>query len=521
MSIAASHDPSSRDLRHHGLEPKLLEHLIRHHERDVVPRLRRLWEYYRNPIAAPDAESRPAARLAQSRGLPPRLANPQLSRWLVAGPDREVVIENDIAWRIQTIVDFMFGRPFTLQSCAADPDQATAIERLLVEIFEVNGGIAFFQDMALLGSIYGHVDVLVRIADAPANPHSVRATPDKGGHGEASGPAPTGRGSRPASRGANRLVLDLIEAPRGFPLLDPHDYRRLDAYVLHHRLTLNRIEPESLLRRVGRRMIPGTFERQAPAQARVQRTQVWTRDRVVTFEGMPDQWRCVDEGANRLGRMPVVHIQNLPQPFHYEGIGDVEPLIPLQDELNIRLSDRANRVTFQSFKMYLGKGIDQFTQRPIGPGQMWATDNPDASIEEFGGDAQSPSEEAHINEIREAMDKTSGVTPLAAGVLRNKVGHLTSENALRIVLMGLLAKTDRKRVAYGAGIERLCELVLHAADLLGILPNAPEDRRIRLDWPSPLPESQSQRLRDAKLKLELGVPSRQVLTELGYGDCMS
>jgi hypothetical protein len=104
-------------------------------------------------------------------------------------------------------------------------------------------------------------------------------------------------------------------------------------------------------------------------------------------------------------------------------------------------------------------------------------------------------------------------------VLRNKVGHLTSENALRIVLMGLLAKTERKRVAYGAGIERMCELILHAADVLGVLPNGPEDRQVRLEWPSALPESQSQRLRDARLKLDLGVPARQVLTELGYGDC--
>ncbi len=67
--------------------------------------------------------------------------------------------------------------------------------------------------------------------------------------------------------------------------------------------------------------------------------------------------------------------------------------------------------------MYLGKGIDGFTDRPVGPGQMWSTDNPDAAIHEFGGDADTPSEDHHIREIREAMDKTSGVSPLAAGVV--------------------------------------------------------------------------------------------------------
>jgi hypothetical protein len=59
----------------------------------------------------------------------------------------------------------------------------------------------------------------------------------------------------------------------------------------------------------------------------------------------------VADGELPWGFLPVVHIQNLAQPYYYEGLSDVEPLIPLQDELNTRLSDRASRITFQSFKM--------------------------------------------------------------------------------------------------------------------------------------------------------------------------
>ena len=124
------------------------------------------------------------------------------------------------------------------------------------------------------------------------------------------------------------------------------------------------------------------------------------------------------ETINRLGRVPVVHVQNLSQPLAYAGLSDVEPLIPLQDELNTRLSDRANRVTMQSFRMWLAKGIENFQDQPVGPGQMWSTDNLDASIEAFGGDAHSPSERQHIEELREALDKASGVTPAAAGHIR-------------------------------------------------------------------------------------------------------
>src|SRR5262245_65053339 len=125
--------------------------------------------------------------------------------------------------------------------------------------------------------------------------------------------------------------------------------------------------------------------------------------------------------------------------------------------------------------MWLGKGIDGFLDRPIGPGQMWLTDNPDASIESFGGDADSPSERQHIEELREALDKASGVTPAAAGHIKARVGNLTSENALRISLMGTLAKIKRKRVTYGQGIQQLCELVLHALHVHGVHRTEPQD----------------------------------------------
>ena len=196
----------------------------------------------------------------------------------------------------------------------------------------------------------------------------------------------------------------------------------------------------------------------------------------------------------------------------------MEPLIPLQDELNTRISDRANRVTMQSFQMWLGKGIDGFNEHPVGPGQMWVTDNLDASIESFGGDADSPSERAHLEELREAIDKASGVTPAAAGHIKARVGNLTSENALRISLMGTIAKIKRKRITYGAGIEALCGLVLHALDVYGLYRTKLSDREVRVVWSDPLPVDETRRISDAIAKAQLGVPLSALRAELGYAD---
>ena len=168
--------------------------------------------------------------------------------------------------------------------------------------------------------------------------------------------------------------------------------------------------------------------------------------------------------------------------------------------------------------MYLAKGIDGFRGTSVSPGMVWSTDNPDASITSFGGDASSPSEDAHIGEIREAMDKISGVPPVAGGVVRAKLGNLSSANALRVTLMGLIAKTMRKRVTYGRGIEQASTLVLDYLNAAGVLRTDPGERGVRVVWgPMPVVDEESV-IAAGRAKLELGVDEQRVLDELGYSE---
>ena len=471
-----SHPPAEHQEHAHRISQQIDEH-----RRLTIPRLHRLWEYYRN---AP----RPGAGLAQAQGLPQRLQP-------TAGIHREIVIENDISWRVMVLVDYMFGKPIAIRSLAGDCDRARTITRFLAEVFRANTGVTLLQDLALLGSVYGHADLLVRVK--------------RGASLNLADPADA----------ADRFVIELVDGRRGIPVIGSDDYRRLDGYITYVPHRADGTHKPGLLRRVKSQLSRSPHGLSDPAIQH--HVQAWTASDITNYRIVDagGKLQRLDTQRNRLGRVPVVHIQNIPQPLVYGGMSEVEALIPLQDELNTRLSDRANRITLQAFKMYLGRGIEQFTERPICPGQMWHTDNPDASIQEFGGDAHSPSEDAHIQEIRDAMDKSSGVSPIAAGVLRGKVGNLTSQNAIRLVLMGLLARIERKRVTYGGGIERLCELLLHAADVYGVFPNRPDERRVKIDWPDPIPENQAEQLDLARKKLDLGVPREAVFNELGYGDC--
>jgi len=463
-----------------SLSAEALELLLADHEREVVPRLAWLWGYYRNQPTQPGGQS------PQAQGLPARLrgvADPWSDDRLADSGSSGVVIENDIAWRIQAMIDFMLPEPLVLLSRAGEAEQRRRVESALEAVWAGSGGLGLLHDALLFGHVAGHVDLLLRCdvdrltSIAPDLASLVSLPPDVL---------------------SEAIRVEAVDPARGVPVVDPGDYRRLDAYAIDFARRTSRVEGGGSGFRLAAERVTEVF------------SGAW---RQLYLDG-----ELVDEGPNRAspGRVPVVHIQNLSQPLSYTGVGEGEPLIGSQHELNTRLSDRAARVTMQSFKMYLAKGLEGFDQVRIGPGRILSTDNPEAQVEAFGGDADSPSETRHIEDVREGLDKASGVPPVAAGVVRAKIGNLSSGNALRVTLLGLLGKTRRKRVGYGAGIAQMSALILEALDRAGTLASEPRDRGVVVNWPDAVGLDGGEGLVDARRKAELGIDRERVLAELGY-----
>lgn len=489
-----------------GISSYYIEWLIDERSGEIQRHFGRFWEYYANTIADEGIEAIKSERgrsyvQAQEYGLPARITGIMNcgQRGVFGGRNakeiqrKEVVIENDIAWRVNAAVDFLFGKPISFISRSPERQRRAEIESILKAVFAANGDIGFFQNMAVLGGVYGFVDCLVRPGEEVLEQlQGYRETVS----------------FEEVVRLAGAIGLELIEAPRALAILDEDDYKKIRYYVQHFYQKKNTISGGSgFLSRLFGGGERGGDVRETAAITEIISDGAWQR-----YENK----ELIAEGKNQWGFVPVVHIQNLAQPYYYEGQSDVEVLIPLQDELNTRLSDRASRITFQSFKMYLGKGIDDFVDRPVAPGTMWQTSNLDASIEEFGGDSSVPSEEMHIAEIREAMDKISSVTPLVAGVIKDKLGNLTSAVALKLTLMGMLSKTDRKRFTYGQGITKICRMVLEILDKANIYKSSEKERDVDIVFQSPLPENLLEKLQEAQIKKELGVPTGQLLRELGY-----
>jgi hypothetical protein len=59
-------------------------------------------------------------------------------------------------------------------------------------------------------------------------------------------------------------------------------------------------------------------------------------------------------------------------------------------------------------------------------------------------------------------------------------------------------------------------MVLGMLDTAGIYKTGEADRDVEIIFPSPLPENTMEKLKEAQIKKDLGVPTEQVLRELGY-----
>ncbi|MFI4910035.1 MAG: phage portal protein [Sedimentisphaeraceae bacterium JB056] len=482
------------------LEEDFVKWLVEDHYSVINEKYSKFWDYYQNtslpvsraglPIGKVNDFSRDYVQ-AQEIGLPARITGfNRLSNLSTAGKNvqrKEIVIENDIAWRINAMVDYLFGKGLTISSKAPDGKRKEKIDAIIKKVFDSAGGIEFFQNMSVLGSIYGFVDCIIRTDTLFDHSNSVRDFED-------------------VLNAAAKIEIDLLEATHCLPVLNETNYKKIDYYIQHFPQERNLVSDKNsfLSRIIGS---SGSSKRQLSYVTEI----ISDSSRQLYRDG-----RLVEQTQNLLGVIPVVHIQNIAQPCCYEGLSDVEPLMPLQDELNTRLSDRANRITMQSFKMYLAKGIEASGEKEIMPGRMWCTDNEQAQICEFGGDAAAPGEDSHIQEIREALDKVSGVTPVAAGVIRGKLGNLTSAVALKMTLMGTLAKTERKRLTFGEGIKQICRLILLALDESDLFKTKESERDFEIRFPNPLPEEPVDKLNEAKIKLEIGVSQNKVLEELGY-----
>jgi hypothetical protein len=215
--------------------------------------------------------------------------------------------------------------------------------------------------------------------------------------------------------------------------------------------------------------------------------------------------RVVRDGPNPYGVIPFVHVPNLPAPNEFWGRSDLVDVIPLNRELNERMSDQADVIRYHADPPVVFRGVEDHDAITVGPGSVWDLPR-DADVKLLEWHGQPVAVQDHINQVLRALYETSETPRTAFG----DSGRVLSGVALETELRPLIQKTLRKRVLWTAALRRRARLVWRVAEAVGLAPpGAFAGLRPRIVWPSMMPQDDTQDVRNNVALVAAGLRSRR------------
>jgi len=212
--------------------------------------------------------------------------------------------------------------------------------------------------------------------------------------------------------------------------------------------------------------------------------------------------REVVRTANPYGFIPFVHIPNARPANEFWGVSDLKDVIPLNRELNERMSDMADIIRFHSDPPVVFKGVSEHSDLAVGPGTVWdVPEGADVELLEWRG--QAPAVSDHIERVMRALHDVAETPKTAFG----DSGRLLSGVALETELQPLIQKTLRKRAWWNAGLRQRNRYLLRIAELNGLGSFAPY--RSRVIWPPLLPADSEVEVRNNVALVSAGLRSRR------------
>lgn len=242
----------------------------------------------------------------------------------------------------------------------------------------------------------------------------------------------------------------------------------------------------------------------------------------------------IDERANALGVIPIVHIANHPASGSPWGMSDVQDLISLNRQYNETATDIADIVNYHAAPITVVIGAKP-SQLEKGTNRVWSIGNKDVTIHnlENGVDLQWPLEVLHS--LKTSMHEMTGVPETALG--ESQPISNTSGVALAIQFYPLMQKFELKKIQYGKGLQKINELALRTLFVFepqaalydpgteGIIKEGqpllvdttdPLIYFSDIDWPSPLPVDKLVKLNEIAAMMNMDLESRRgALKDLG------
>lgn len=235
--------------------------------------------------------------------------------------------------------------------------------------------------------------------------------------------------------------------------------------------------------------------------------QVWTNTSVEIYHGDD----LVSRFPNKYGVIPFRQIKNYPQQGRNEGQSDIDDIIPLNVELNLKKSDISEVIDYHSAPVTVVFGA-RIGQLERGANKVWGGLPKDAKVENLQLDGDLSAAQNYVSELKRSMHEVGSIPETALG------GDLAISNtsgiALQIALKPLLDRVQVKQVMSKEGLEYINKLILLIAEKEKLI-SVPSDVSRRdfffneVTFESTLPKDSLLELQEIELEMKLGLESRE------------
>jgi hypothetical protein len=190
--------------------------------------------------------------------------------------------------------------------------------------------------------------------------------------------------------------------------------------------------------------------------------QIWTNDRVQVFVG---DNKLLDV-PNKYGIIPIRQIKNVPAQGKNTGISDIEDVIPINTEINLKKSDISEIIDYHSAPVTVVFGA-RIGQLERGANKVWGGLPKDAKIQNLQLEGDLNAAQSYVADLKKAMHQVGAIPE---GVLGGDLQiSNTSGVALQIALMPLLERVQMKQVMTKEGLEFVNKLILLVGLIEGLI----------------------------------------------------
>jgi len=191
------------------------------------------------------------------------------------------------------------------------------------------------------------------------------------------------------------------------------------------------------------------------------------------------------QGVNPYGFIPFIHVPNLAPPGSPWGLSDLEDVIPLNRELDDRLSDQADVIRYHADPPVVFKNVRQHTDLAVGPGTVWdIPENSDVALLEWRG--QPPAVQQHIERVLRAMYDVAETPRSSFGDTEQPFSGV----ALETQLQPIVQRTLRRRIVWEPALRQLAQYCLMLAEQFNVglaQPGQFAPYQVRVHWLPMLP----------------------------------